>query len=302
MRQGFVRRISPGTEPDTIAKKYTFVNDFVPISRKKHPFLYIIAIELHRARRAFFWYFGSERLATRRKKEKLPVVIARHESLLLRKLGTVDMRLQRNKVVNLTLASKRMTGVLIAPGETLSLWRLVGRASRFKGYLPGMLLSQGEVIEGVGGGLCQLANLMHWLALHSPLVVSERYHHSFDAFPDSGRTLPFGSGATIFYNYIDLKLYNPTDQVIQFCVWTDESHLRGELRTTTPLPYSYKVLEKNHRFTYVAHEKKYYRENALYQQKINRRTGKKVGERLLYKNHSEVKYIPGPEISIEQMP
>lgn len=274
----------------------------MPVSRKKHPFLYFLAVEAHRVHRAFLWRFGSERMAMRRKKEKLSVVIAQHESLLIRKLGTIDMRLQYNKIVNLTLAVKQMTGVLIAPGETLSLWRLVGRASRFKGYLPGMLLSQGEVIEGVGGGLCQLANLMHWLALHSPLIVSERYHHSFDAFPDSGRTLPFGSGATIFYNYIDLKLYNPTDRVIQFCVWIDEDHLRGELRTAEPLPYSYKVIEKDHRFTYVAHEKKYYRENALYQQKIDRRTGNKVGEHLLYKNHSEVKYIPNPDIHVERLP
>jgi vancomycin resistance protein VanW len=253
-------------------------------------------------RRMFSWWFGNVRLATRRKKEKLPVVITRHESLLLRRLGNADMRLQYNKVKNLRIASNRMTHIVMAPGETFSLWRSVGRASRLRGYVPGMLLSQGEVIEGVGGGLCQLANLLHWMALHSPLVVSERYHHSFDAFPDSGRVLPFGSGATIFYNYIDLKFYNPTNQPIQICVWLDDTHLQGELRTTEPLPYSYKVIERDHKFTYVAHEKKYYRENALYQARIDRKTGKYVDERLLYKNHSEVKYIPNPDIPVIRLP
>lgn len=195
-----------------------------------------------------------------------------------------------------------MTHIVIAPGETFSLWHSIGRVTRLRGYVPGMLLSQGEVIEGTGGGLCQLANLLHWMALHSPLLVSERYHHSFDAFPDSGRTLPFGSGATIFYNYIDLKFYNPTSQPIQICVWTDETHLQGELRTTEPFSYSYKVIERDHRFTYVAHEKKYYRENALYQVRIDRRTGKHVDERLLYRNHSEVKYIPNPDVHVERLP
>ncbi|MFJ8513275.1 VanW family protein [Lysinibacillus xylanilyticus] len=51
-----------------------------------------------------------------------------------------------------------------------------------------------KVKTGVGGGICQLANLLYWMALHTPLIVTERHHHSFDPFPDSGRTLPFGSG------------------------------------------------------------------------------------------------------------
>ena len=38
----------------------------------------------------------------------------------------------------------------------------------------------------------------------------ERANHSFDPFPDEGRILPFGSGAAIFYNFIDLVLHNPT--------------------------------------------------------------------------------------------
>ncbi len=274
----------------------------MPISRKKHPYAYMIVVEIHRLRRMMKWYGGSERLAGRRKKEKLPVVITRHESLLLRKLGNSDMRLQYNKIKNLHIASGRMTNILIGPGETFSLWKSVGRASRFRGYVKGMLLSQGEVIEGVGGGLCQLANLLHWMALHSPLIVSERHHHSFDAFPDSGRVLPFGSGATIFYNYIDLKFYNPTSQVIQICVWLDETHLKGELRTTEPFPYSYKVIERDHKFSYVAHEKKYYRENTLYKVQIDRKTGRCLNEQMLYKNHSEVKYIPRPEIIVEHVP
>jgi vancomycin resistance protein VanW len=76
-----------------------------------------------------------------------------------------------------------------------------------------MELSFGEARSGIGGGICQLSNLIHWMAIHSPLVVVERSNHSFDPFPDEGRVLPFGSGAAIFYNYVDLVLHNPTDRV-----------------------------------------------------------------------------------------
>ena len=45
-----------------------------------------------------------------------------------------------------------------------------------------------------GGGLCQLSNLIYWMTLHTPLTITERYRHSYDVFPDSNRTQPFGSG------------------------------------------------------------------------------------------------------------
>ena len=53
-----------------------------------------------------------------------------------------------------------------------------------KGYVDGMRLSNGEARPGVGGGICQLANLVHWMVLHSPLTVTERSEHSFDTFPE----------------------------------------------------------------------------------------------------------------------
>ena len=46
--------------------------------------------------------------------------------------------------------------------------------------------------------------------LHTPLTVTERWRHGYDVFPDSNRTQPFGSGATCFYNYMDLMVRNDT--------------------------------------------------------------------------------------------
>ena len=69
-----------------------------------------------------------------------------------------------------------------------------------------MVLHYGSFQTGIGGGLCQLSNLIYWMTLHTPLTVTERYRHSFDVFPDSRRTQPFGSGATCSYNYLDLQI------------------------------------------------------------------------------------------------
>ena len=82
-----------------------------------------------------------------------------------------------------------------------------------------MRLSNGEASAGVGGGICQLANLLHWMFLHSPLTVVERSEHSFDPFPDNGRVLPWGVGCSIVYNYVDLVVRNDTDPTFQIRAW-----------------------------------------------------------------------------------
>ncbi|WP_179865815.1 VanW family protein, partial [Bacillus pseudomycoides] len=99
---------------------------------------------------------------------------------------------------------------------------------------------------GVGGGLCQLSNLIYWMTLHTTLTVTERYRHSYDVFPDSKRTQPFGSGATCSYNYLDLQIKNETDQAYQLHLYVTDEHLVGEWRTAYPQLYQYEVYEKEH--------------------------------------------------------
>ena len=259
---------------------------------KTNPFVRKVAIERHRLGRHLSWCTQMVTFAKTRAVEPLPYKLFSHKSLLLRKLGDADMRLQHNKVTNLRLAAAEIDKIVIKPGETFSLWKLVGRPSAKRGFLPGMLLSNGEIIEGVGGGLCQMANLLYWMALHSPLTVTERYRHSFDAFPDSGRVLPFASGATIFYNYVDLQFRNDTGVDFEFRVWVDDEFLQGELRTSHQLEHSYAVVERDHRFLKDTKTGKFYRENKLYKRIFDRRTGNLLTDTLITANHAEMKYQP----------
>jgi vancomycin resistance protein VanW len=122
------------------------------------------------------------RFASDLESEDLPFTCKKHQSLLRRRLGNSDPQLQENKVENLKIACPTIDGILIKPGQTFSFWRQLGEATAEKGYCEGMQLSRGEVVRGVGGGLCQLANLLYWMALHTPLEIVERHHHSFDLF------------------------------------------------------------------------------------------------------------------------
>jgi hypothetical protein len=67
------------------------------------------------------------------------------------------MHLQHNKVTNLRLAAGPMDRMVVRPGATLSVNRVVGNCTRRKGYVDGMRLSNGSAEVGVGGGICQLA-------------------------------------------------------------------------------------------------------------------------------------------------
>ena len=55
----------------------------------------------------------------------------------------------------------------------------VGNPTAKRGYLDGVILDDGQLRAGVGGGLCQLTNLIYWMTIHTPLTVVERWRHTY---------------------------------------------------------------------------------------------------------------------------
>lgn len=258
---------------------------------QRHPLLYFLAVWARRIQRKAIWLLDNKNYTKTKSTTALQYRIKKHQSVLLKKLGENNMQLQINKVTNLKIAAKQINGVLIRPGETFSFCKLVGQPTQKKGYLPGMELSFGEARAGIGGGICQISNLIHWLVIHSPLTVTERYHHSFDPFPDDGRVLPFGSGATVFYNYRDYQFTNNTDYTFQINLWFTEKCLEGELRVNKELDFAYHVFEKEHQFLKIGDQ--FYRKNEIWREKFLKFQGGKVLDtELLTKNFARVTYIP----------
>ena len=264
----------------------------LPLSQR-HPWLYPWAVRAHRARRRLQWTLSRTDWATTRAAYDLPVRVKKHASLLMRELSEDEMVLQRNKVVNLRLAATRVDTILIRPGETFSFNKVVGNCTRRKGYVEGMRLSNGDAVAGVGGGICQLANLLHWMFLHSPLTVVERSEHSFDPFPDKGRVLPWGVGCSIVYNYVDLVVRNDTPATFQLRVHVGDRHLPGRLLSDRPIPHSYRVEARHEVFErYDGPAGRVYRRNEIWRTLIDRRTGNPVREELVKRNRALVKYAP----------
>lgn len=228
-------------------------------------------------------------LAQTRQTVPLPYLIYQHNSLIRRKLGQVDPVLQENKAVNLRLAAPKVSGVLIRPGETFSFWTLVGPCTKKKGYRPGLTISNGHTSSGIGGGMCQFTNLIHWLVLHSPLTVTEHHHHDgVDLFPDYGRVVPFGTGTSILYNYLDYRFVNNTLNTYQLVVYNTEEYLHGELRSDSPLPVKYHIHAEGEFFS--REPDGVYRNGKVIRRCVDKQTGRLLSQEVIKENHAKVMY------------
>lgn len=241
-------------------------------------------------RRKIRWVFGNNNFAKIDTKIEYNTSLIKHKSVLLRPLKDVDMYLQHNKVTNIKIAISRIDKVVIKPGQTFSIWRLVGRPTKSKGYLDGMTLHNGKISKDTGGGLCQLGNLLYWMALHTPLTIKERWRHSYDVFPDINRTIPFGCGATLSYNYIDLQLQNNTDKYFQINLWLDDEYLNGEITCNTDLKVKYEIYETDHMFKQQWWGG-YTRHNRIWK-KITNLADNSTTEELVTENNAIIMYNP----------
>lgn len=227
--------------------------------------------------------------AVQKSDEPLSEVIYEHSSLIRRTLGNVNKTLQENKATNLAISAPLVNKIIIKPGETFSFWTLVGNTTKKKGYKEGLTIEKNSTSSGIGGGMCQFTNLIHWMVLHSPLTITEHHHHDgFDLFPDFNRKVPFGTGTSIMYNYLDYRFKNETDVAFQIIVYVTDTHLVGELRCEKDFDFKYHISVEDEHFTEENGE--VFRKGKVYRNKIDKRTGNVLHTELIRENHAKVMY------------
>ena len=114
-----------------------------------------------------------------------------------------------NRIHNLTLASSRLNGALVAPGETFSLGATIGDISRATGYREAYVISEGRTVLGDGGGVCQVSTTLFRAILNAGLPVVERKAHAYRVSYYEQDMGP-GYDATVFFPSTDLKFVNDT--------------------------------------------------------------------------------------------
>ncbi len=199
---------------------------------------------------------------------RFPFVHAQHETPLRRPGSDTSERLQRAKERNVARCAELLNGTLIGPGETFSFHHAVGWPNRLRGFGVGLELHNGELASGVGGGNCSVSNLLYLLALRSGLQIVERHRHQLDLFPDHGRTVPFGCGATVFYPHRDLKITNPWPFALCLGLRVEDGALHGEVRAAQQATCTIEVYEIDHHIRRDGDT--WWRENRIRRRGINR--------------------------------
>ena len=84
----------------------------------------------------------------------------------------------RDRTFNLRVAASHIDGTVLMPGESLDFNAVVGERNEVNGFRPAPQIASGEVVDGVGGGTCQVSGTLHAAALFSAMTITERSPHS----------------------------------------------------------------------------------------------------------------------------
>ncbi|MEP7008643.1 MAG: VanW family protein [Sphingomonas bacterium] len=136
--------------------------------------------------------------------------------------GEKDRLLNAGKIQNLRCALRGLDGIEVEAGRTLSFWRQVGRPVRRRGFVPGRELREGCMIATIGGGLCQLSNALYDAGLQAGLEIVERHGHTRIV---PGSRAAVGRDATVFWNYLDLRMRGPRPFRIEARLTADDLEL-----------------------------------------------------------------------------
>lgn len=170
----------------------------------------------------------------------------------------------RDRTFNLEVAASKIDGLVVMPGEELDFNEVVGPRSEANGFRPAPVIAQGELVDGVGGGTCQIAGTLHGAVFFAGLPIVERGPHSRPssyifmgldavvAYPQlnfrfrNDRETPIAIGATVEGGIVRVELRGaPADRMVTFVRRVDEIVPFEEREVPDPsLPRGERVLRQ----------------------------------------------------------
>ena len=108
-----------------------------------------------------------------------------------------------DRTTNLKLACEKLNGTVVLPGETFSYNDTLGPRTVAAGYKNAKIYEAGQVVDGLGGGICQISSTLYNTALKANMEIVERRNHQFVT-----SYVPAGRDATVVYGSTDFKFKN----------------------------------------------------------------------------------------------
>lgn len=148
-----------------------------------------------------------------------------------------------NRAVNIRLAAAALDLTPVFPGALFSFNQRVGPRVPESGYVEAPVVLNGQLVPGIGGGICQVSSTLYNALLLAGLQAQERHHHSVpSAYVQPGRD------AAVAYDYMDLKFSAPADQPLLIHAVTGsnwvEVSLYGRVKPAEKVDLVVEILEK----------------------------------------------------------
>lgn len=144
-----------------------------------------------------------------------------NSKLFTDKLGTQTTSFKSsssNRVNNISLAAKKIDGVILNPGDEFSYNETVGQRTESAGFKKAGAYANGKVVQELGGGICQVSSTLYCAALYANLKITDRTCHYFPV-----DYLPSGLDATVSWKTPDFKFKNDRDYPIKLVAKCDTS-------------------------------------------------------------------------------
>jgi vancomycin resistance protein YoaR len=135
----------------------------------------------------------------------------------------------QNRIDNITLAASKINNIVLMPGETFSFNDALGERTEANGYKVAHAYSSGEVVDQVGGGICQVSSTLYNTVLLSNLAITERRNHQMTV-----SYVPLGRDATVNWGTQDFRFTNDTYFPVKVSAYTSGKNVVVSIIGTKP--------------------------------------------------------------------
>lgn len=173
-------------------------------------------------------------------------------------LGTYSTKYDasdKDRTTNLKLAVQKINDKVVLPGETFSYNKTLGERTIAAGYKNAKVYESGQVVDGIGGGICQISSTLYNSVLFADLEIVERRNHQFVT-----SYTPAGRDATVVYGQTDFKFKNNRDYAVKiqasisngiatvsiYGIKTDNDYtISFKHKQVSSIPYTVKYVDDN---------------------------------------------------------
>ena len=127
------------------------------------------------------------------------------------------------RINNIDLAAKKLDGVIVMPGQTFSYNETVGQRTEEAGFLMAGAYADGEVIEEIGGGICQVSSTLYCAAMYAQMTTVQRSSHYFQV-----SYLSMGYDATVSWTWPDYRFRNDRAYPVKILTYVDDNSVTIE--------------------------------------------------------------------------